>query len=105
MKDLQDQVRLFCLHHGLVAPPEHRLMDVQSELGEVAKEILKETEYGKRGWTQASDDATSEMGDLLFSVIALANAMHVDLETALRNVLAKYEKRLKKGGAGSNFEG
>lgn len=88
----------------MVSPPEHRLMDVQSELGEVAKEILKETEYGKKEWKNASEDAASEMGDLLFSVIALANAMHVDLDTALKNVLQKYEKRLKKGGAGSEHE-
>jgi len=98
MKDIQEQIQLFCLHHGILAAPEHRLMDVQSELGEVAKEILKETEYGKREWNSASDDAASEMGDLLFSVIALANAMHVDLDTALKNVLAKYEKRWKKDG-------
>jgi len=104
MKNTQEQIHLFCLHHGLVAPPEHRLMDVQSELGEVAKEILKETDYGKREWRGASDDAASEMGDLLFSVIALANAMHVDLDAALKTVLAKYEKRLKKGGAGSDHE-
>lgn len=104
MRDIQDQIRLFCLHHGLVSPPEHRVLDVQSELGEVAKEILKETEYGRKEWQSTSADAASEMGDLLFSVIALANAMHVDLDTALKTVLAKYEKRLKKGGAGSEHE-
>jgi NTP pyrophosphatase (non-canonical NTP hydrolase) len=36
------------------------------------------------------------MGDLLFSLIVLANSLNIDLNDALNLVLRKYEKRFKK---------
>ncbi len=101
MRDLQEQIRLFCLHHGMVARAETRILDVLSELGEVAKELLKSSEYGMRE-SSRTDDLEQEMGDLLFSVIQLANAHNIDLETAVRDVMKKYERRInEKGDAGS----
>jgi len=41
---------------------------------------------------------------LLFSLITIANTFDIDLEDALGQVLEKYEKRLKKGSAGSETE-
>ena len=46
----------------------------------------------------------SELGDVLFSLITVANTFDIDLEDALQEVLSKYEKRLKKGSAGSENE-
>ena len=40
-------------------------------------------------------------GDVLYSLITVANYFNVDLEQALEMVIEKYEKRLKKGSAGS----
>lgn len=100
MKDTQEKIQLFCLHHNLVASPEHRLLDVVSELGEVAKEVLKSTDYGRKEF-HSTEDFADEMGDALFSLIALANAAHVDLNTALETVLRKYDKRSQKGDIGS----
>ena len=37
------------------------------------------------------------MGDVLFSLITLANSLDVNLEVALETVLKKYEKRIEKG--------
>ena len=42
-----------------------------------------------------------ELGDVLFSIITIANAFEIDLEEALNKVLKKYEKRIKKGSSGS----
>lgn len=100
MKNIQEQVHLFCLHHSLLSPPEHRLLDAVSELGEVAKEVLKGTEYGKKEFV-ATSDLSDEMGDVLFSLIAFANAAHIDLESALQRVLKKYNDRSSKGDIGS----
>ena len=47
------------------------------------------------------EELKSELGDLFFSVITIANSFDVDLEEALNMVLKKYERRLKKGSAGS----
>lgn len=101
VRDLQEQIRLFCLHHGMVAPASARMLDVLSELGEVAKEMLKASEYGATD-AETTDDLREEMGDLLFSVIQLANAQNIDLEKAVRDAMKKYDRRIAdKGDAGS----
>ncbi len=75
-------------------------LDIQSELGEVAKEILKMTDYGRKPFIYR-EEVKPEIGGLLFSLIALANSLDVDLEEALEIVLEKYEKGLNNGSAGS----
>ncbi|MBI2673209.1 MazG-like family protein [Candidatus Woesearchaeota archaeon] len=100
MKKIQDKVSYFCKKHNLESSPEHRVLDAMSELGEVAKEILKMSDYGKKP-TKYREELKSELGDLFYSLITIANSFNVDLEEALEIVLAKYEKRLKKGSAGS----
>ena len=71
-----------------------------SELGEVAKEILKMSDYGRKP-LKYKEEIKSELGDLLYSIITIANSFDVNLEEALKMVLEKYKKRLKKGSAGS----
>lgn len=70
-------------------------------MGELAKEVLKGTNYGKSVF--AEDDKWSlELGDVLFSLICLANTTGVDLREGLNMVLDKYEKRfLGKGDISS----
>src|SRR5687767_527360 len=101
LADLQTQVEAFVQAHGLTTSVEARMLDMVAEVGEVAKEVLKGSEYGKlpfvppHGWTD-------ELGDTLFTLICLANSTQVDLNAALVNVLAKYERRLgEQGDAGS----
>lgn len=100
MKQTQKQILEFCKENNLNAPTVYRMMDVLSELGEVSKELLKSSDYGNRA-IETSEDLKSELGDLLFSTIVLANTLDIDLESALENVLEKYKKRLTKGSAGS----
>jgi len=47
------------------------------------------------------EELKSELGDLLYSIITIANSFDVDLEEALNMVLEKYKSRLNKGSAGS----
>ena len=100
MKEIQEKVKKFCekynIHHG----PEFLTLDIQSELGEVAKEILKSSDYGNKTF-EYKEEIKSEIGDLLYSLITLSNHFNIDLDAALNLVLKKYEKRLKKGSAGS----
>ena len=103
MKHLQKTVQDFTNTHNLNAPPEHRTLDLVSEVGEVAKEILKMTNYGTKE-PEHREEIKGELGDLLFSLTALANQLDVDLEDALQLVLDKYDKRLQKGSAGSEVE-
>ncbi len=100
MKELQERINKFCKKNNLSSSPEHRLLDTISELGEVAKEILKASNYGTKEF-EYRNEIKIEMGDLLFSLIVLANSLEIDLDEALGIVLKKYEKRLKKGSADS----
>ena len=80
-----------------------RLADISSELGEVSKEVLKASDYG-RDIPILKDTASfkEEYGDLLFAVLALGVENDVDPSEALEVVLNKYNKRLEtKGHIGS----
>ena len=99
----QDEVKEFTKKNRLSASPEVHMLDLMSEVGEIAKEILKATDYGKKEF-KSREELKSELGDAFYSLLTVANACNVDLEQALKLVLNKYKKRLQKGGAGSEFE-
>ena len=97
----QERVAGFVDMHALRASAEARVMDLVSEVGEVAKEVLKATRYGEQPFA-ASQAWEEELADVFFSLICLANATNVDLERALDGALEKYRQRLAgRGEAGS----
>lgn len=75
---------------------EHRVLDIVSEIGELSKEILKASNYGKNSYV-SNEKIKLELGDVLFSLITLANLLDVNLDAALEAVFKKYEKRIEKG--------
>lgn len=103
MKQLQSSVKQFCRQYGMEMKPEHALLDTLSELGEVAKEILKVSNYGKQPIAY-SDAIKAELGDVLYSLITVANAFEINLEKALTEAMDKYKKRLLHGSADSKHE-
>ena len=101
MQNLQQQVKDFCQRRQLDAPLEFRMLDLISELGETAKEILKMSDYGRRKF-QIRPEFSGELGDVFFSLIIVANLCNIDLEEALHQTVTKYEHRLQhKGNPGS----
>lgn len=96
MKEIQDKVKRFCDKNCLDAPPEYKVLDAMSELGEVAKEILKSSNYGKTK-PKPDDGLKIELGDLLYSLITIANHYDISLDEALNLAMEKYEKRLLAG--------
>ena len=100
MRELQEKIKKFCKENNLESPPEHRILDLMSELGEVSKEVLKMSDYGRKK-PEFREEIKSELGDALYSLITVANSFDVDIEDAANIVLEKYKKRLKKGSAGS----
>ncbi|MBU1137225.1 MazG-like family protein [Patescibacteria group bacterium] len=103
MKEIQEKIKQFCQENNMESPVEHRVLDTVSELGEVAKEILKMSNYGRKP-IEYRAELKSELGDVLYSLITIANTFNIDLEDALKQVLEKYKKRLKKGSIGSENE-
>lgn len=93
----QEQVAEFESRNELEISAQYRLIDLASEVGELAKELLKNSEYGNHRFnpTQAWMD---ELGDVFFALISLANSTDVNLLEALNSALAKYRFRLKNQG-------
>jgi NTP pyrophosphatase (non-canonical NTP hydrolase) len=98
--DEQQEVAEFVQQHEMEAPPAYRLLDVVSELGEVAKDAAESTDYGSApaDLTIASD----EIGDVLFSLLALAEAAEINAGEALEEALAKYDERITDSGDASS---
>lgn len=97
MWNAQVTVEEFLRKHDLARPPAERLLDLTSEVGEVAKEVLKATGYGERAFAPPEAWA-EELGDLLYCVLALAAETGVDAERALAGALDKMERRLAAAG-------
>jgi len=98
---MQEKVARFEREHELGTSAPARLLDLVSEVGELAKETLNGTGYGQREF-EAPPSWESEVGDVLYSLITLANATNIDLGNALDRVLEKYAKRIESGrGPGS----
>jgi len=97
----QRRVAAFMRRHHLLHDPATHALDLLSEVGEVAKEVLLATDYGRRP-PQFRLELADELGDALYSLLALAEAGGVNGEDALRAALEKYQRRIEeRGGAGS----
>ena len=97
----QVAVAEFVGQHGLEAPVYARLLDLVSEVGELAKEALKSTQYGREPFSPTAEWG-SELSDVFFALICLANSTGVDLQRGLLQALDKYGERLMStGNAGS----
>lgn len=98
--DEQQRVAAFLAEHDLHTTPTYRVLDLASEVGELAKDVNETTDYGDDPSTVAV--SASELGDALFCVLALANEAGIDAGDALDLSLEKYEGRLASSGtAGS----
>jgi len=74
-------------------PPLAQLADLVEEIGELARIIntLENIKKPKPG--EKINELEMEMGDVLFSLICLANYYKVDLTKALLKVIKKYDIR------------
>jgi NTP pyrophosphatase (non-canonical NTP hydrolase) len=97
MTDWQRRVAVFAQRHGLLHDPTTHTLDLVSEVGEVAKEVLLSTNYGQRT-LQFGPQLVDELGDALYSLLALAEVCGVDAASALDAVLGKYKRRLTGRG-------
>nr|WP_158205341.1 MazG-like family protein [Halomarina oriensis] len=76
--------------------PAYRLLDLVSEVGELAKNVNTSTGYGDD--PTAADVEEDEVGDALFCLLALCEETGIDADDALATALAKYEDRLETTG-------
>ena len=98
---MQPTVEQFIQKYNLHTDPHTRYIDLISEVGELGKTLIQGTNYGKAPYTQ-TPDTLEEIGDCLFSLLALCSTMNIQAETALATALKKYETRFaQKGHVGS----
>jgi len=95
VSDIQQLVDNFTKQYRIESAVQFRCIDLASEVGELSRELLISTNYGKNEF-EPTDNWQSEIGDILFSLICLANSTNVDLEKALYSVLEKYTVRFDK---------
>lgn len=80
--------------HEKPMPISARLLDLESELGELAKEYLKPTNYGTSDFV-LTEDFKLELGDVLYSIFSLAIESGADAKECLEKVIEKYRKRIE----------
>ncbi|WP_128477081.1 MazG-like family protein [Halorussus pelagicus] len=92
----QRKVAEFLAEHEMDADPAYRILDLASEVGELAKDANESTDYGAS--PEQVDVNADELGDALFSLLAVAESLDADAEAALDEALAKYEQRIEATG-------
>ena len=79
-------------------PVYARMLDVESEMGELAKEYLKATNYGANSF-ELTSNFKEEFGGVLYALISLDCELKIDCEESLELVLSKMSDRMKKNNA------
>ena len=88
--DMQRVVDAWIRDHGGYWDSFAILARLTEELGEVASALQRTAGLRPR---KAEVDLASEVGDLLFTLAAFANAQRIDLDEAVRCTLEKYDVR------------
>ncbi|MFC7082145.1 MazG-like family protein [Halorussus caseinilyticus] len=94
--DAQRKVAEFLAEHEMDADPAYRILDLASEVGELAKDVNESTDYGAAPEDVAVN--SDELGDALFALLAAAESLDVDADDAVDEALAKYEARIEATG-------
>ncbi|OQA94172.1 MAG: hypothetical protein BWY25_02904 [Chloroflexi bacterium ADurb.Bin222] len=97
LSETQRRVADFLAAHALEAPLMERLLDLVSEVGELAQAALATSEYGRAPFTVTAAWC-EELGDVTFALLGVAAASDVDLATALEDALEKLARRLATTG-------
>lgn len=97
----QKIVEEFIENHDMEADPSFRIIDLLSEIGEVASDAAKTSHYGRK--TENLKVKEEEIGDAIFSMLALSSSLDIDAGSALETAMDKYRERVaEKGHPGSD---
>ena len=99
--ELQAAVGTAVRAHRLAADPAARLLDLVSEVGELSKAFAESTGYGAAPFRRTSswDD---ELGDVAFSLLALATETATPLDEAVDSAIDKIDRRVARTGSASS---
>jgi len=101
----QRDVRRFVLRHEMQYDAATHVLDLVSEIGELAKLVLQASDYGRQpldddvdSWFDQDHRMAVELGDVFYSFLAVAVALDIDAGAALDDALRKYEMRIRERG-------
>ena len=92
IKDYQYIVDSWIRDHGGYWSPLSMTCAIVEEVGEIAREINLIEGFKPRK-TEEKTDLAGEIGDLIFSIICLANHYQIDLEDSILKTIKKYSTR------------
>lgn len=93
---MQQKVKTFNLNkkvHKTPMPIYARLLNIQSELGELTKEYLANSKYGTKDF-ELKPEFKMEYGDVLYCLLSLGNELGIDAEKCLDATLKKLQDRM-----------
>ncbi len=95
LAEAQGQVDAYIQTHGGYWEPLWNLLRLVEEVGEVSREFNHLYGAKRKKSSEGEKRLQDEFGDLLFTVLATANVLNINLSLALTEVIAKYETRDK----------
>ena len=93
LENIQNEVDDWIKNHGGYWSPLSMLASIMEEVGEISREINHLEGFKPRKPTEKEGELSQEVGDLLFSVICLANYYKINLNEEIESVIKKYTKR------------
>ncbi len=102
MMENQERVEKFIEEHDLEGKTAYRILDLLAEAGEVAADAAKSSDYGMS--EEDLEVKRDEIGDVFFSLLAVASDLGIDAEAALEESLEKYESRISDSGSPGSGE-
>jgi NTP pyrophosphatase (non-canonical NTP hydrolase) len=97
VKDAQECVENFIDENNLEGTTAFRILDLMAEAGEIAADAAKSADYGMS--EKDLEVKRDEIGDALFSLLAVASDLDINAEAALEEALEKYESRISNSGS------
>ena len=95
MENFQQTAADLAREYALDAPAMARYADLVSEIGELGKELLLGSNYGKNQM-RITDNTAKEIGDVLFALALLADSLDLDMEKCFLDAVEKYKKRFEQ---------
>src|SRR3989344_102182 len=94
MKEYQKQVDDWVNQYkqGYFKPLEI-LARLVEETGELARELNHRFGPKKKKPSEETKEISEELGDIIFTIVCLANSLRIDLDKSFRNTIDKYSSR------------
>ncbi len=90
LPELQTAVDTWIREHGGYWDEFHLLARLVEELGEISSDLQRGRGLRPRS---TPTDLDAEVGDLLFTLVAFANVLGIDLDACIQRTIQKYSDR------------